>query len=283
SPRPNVLFLVVDDLRPLLGAYGEKYMVTPNIDNLASRSVRFERAYIQHFKDNGYVTQSAGKIFHPGPASGNTFDYPYSWSNPAYYAPSTDDMYGKGNLHVIAVCPVYNMTLVPHGTLPDIQVADFAVEWLRNKSRQSDDQPFFLAVGFHKPHLPWRYPAEFLKLYPISTIPLAKDNVFPQWLPAVAWNPWHNLRQREDVAALNISWPYGPVPEDFQLKMKQSYSAAASYTDSQLGRVLQALDEGGFANTTIISFHGDHAPCQDDSSGVRQPATVAGGAGEVGG
>nr|KAG5692663.1 hypothetical protein BaRGS_022663 [Batillaria attramentaria] len=281
----------------------------------------------QHFKDNGYLTQSAGKIFHPGPASGNTFDYPYSWSNPAYYAPSTDDMYGKacpdaeGNLHVIAVCPVYNMTLVPHGTLPDIQVADFAVEWLRNK-----------------------------KLYPISTIPLAKDNVFPQWLPAVAWNPWHNLRQREDVAALNISWPYGPVPEDFQLKMKQSYSAAASYTDSQLGRVLQALDEGGFANTTIISFHGDHgwslgeheewckfsnfdiarriplmfyvpgvtsppsssghtfpfidpltlipstrsrtsntlpqpvsAPCQDDSSGVRQPATVAGGAGEVGG
>nr|KAG5689717.1 hypothetical protein BaRGS_006398 [Batillaria attramentaria] len=55
-----------------------------------------------------------------------------------------------------------------------------------------------------------------------------------------------------------MSWPYGPMPEDFQMKMIQSYSAATSYTDAQLGRVLEALDKAGFANNTIISFHGDH-------------------------
>ncbi|KAK7473861.1 hypothetical protein BaRGS_00034912, partial [Batillaria attramentaria] len=304
SPKPNVLFLVVDDLRPKLGCYGDSGMVTPNIDNLASRSVRFERAYVQqalcnpsrssfltsrrpdttrifdlvtyfrrvsgnfttlpqHFKNNGYITQSVGKIFHPGSASGGTDDYPYSWTFPAYHPPTEKNMLGKvcpgadGQLHRYFVCPVANLSEVPGKSLPDIGVADFAVEFLQNRTKQPE-QPFFLAVGFHKPHLPFRYPQQYQDLYPLSKLHLAQDNFFPSWLPPVAWNDFFALRSSEDVAALNMSWPYGPMPEDFQMKMIQSYSAATSYTDAQLGRVLEALDKAGFANNTIISFHGDH-------------------------
>ncbi|KAK7485602.1 hypothetical protein BaRGS_00023177, partial [Batillaria attramentaria] len=289
SSRPNVLFFVVDDLRPRLGCYGESVMVTPNIDNLASRSVLFERAYVQfslcspsrtsfltsrrpdttrvfdlqtyfrnisgdfttlpqHFKDNGYVTQSVGKVFHPGIASNNTDDYPYSWTFPAYHPATEKHMFGlacpgeDGKLHKNAVCPVSNMSLVPGQSLPDIGIADFAVQFLQDRAKDPD-QPFFLAVGFHKPHQPLRYPKEYLDLYPLSKIKPAVDNFFPMWLPPVAWAPCYPLRLNEDVQAAGFPMPYGPLPEDFQLKLRQSYSAATSYTDAQLGRVLEALDK----------------------------------------
>nr|KAG5698520.1 hypothetical protein BaRGS_023223 [Batillaria attramentaria] len=215
----------------------------------------------QHFKDNGYVTQSVGKVFHPGIASNNTDDYPYSWTFPAYHPATEKHMFGlaseDGKLHKNAVCPVSNMSLVPGQSLPDIGIADFAVQFLQDRAKDPD-QPFFLAVGFHKPHQPLRYPKEYLDLYPLSKIKPAVDNFFPMWLPPVAWAPCYPLRLNEDVQAAGFPMPYGPLPEDFQLKLRQSYSAATSYTDAQLGRVLEALDKAGFANNTIISFHGDH-------------------------
>ncbi|KAK7096818.1 iduronate 2-sulfatase-like [Littorina saxatilis] len=303
--KPNVLFVVVDDLRPQLGCYGEDYMVTPNIDQLASKSVLFERAYVQfavcspsrtsfltsrrpdtthifdlltyfrnftanfttlpqHFKDNGYATQSVGKIFHPGIASNNTDDYPYSWSFPAWHGSTEKYMYKRccpgsdGQLHKNAVCPVYNMSLVPEGTLPDLQTTEYSVQWLKDWAAKGTDQPFFLAMGFRKPHQPLRYPAKYLDLYPMSKISLAPNNFFPPYLPPVAWNPYASLRLNEDVMRLNVSWPYGPIPTDFQLKMRQSYSAATSYTDTQLGILLDTLDREGFADNTIISLIGDH-------------------------
>ncbi|XP_076446036.1 iduronate 2-sulfatase-like [Babylonia areolata] len=303
--KPNVLFIVVDDLRPTLGCYGNSMMVTPNIDNLAKRSVRFDRAYVQqafcgpsrvsfltsrrpdttrlydlrsywrkkagnfttlpqHFKENGYFTQSVGKVFHPGKASNGTDDYPLSWSVPAYHPPTQKYKKARvcpgpdGQLHANLVCPV-TVSEMPGGSLPDIQSSDFAVEFLRNRtSRQLHDQPFFLAVGFHKPHVPLKFPKEYLDLYPMSDIHLATNPTFPLWLPLVAWNPWMDLRERDDVKALNVSFPFGPLPSDFQLKVRQSYYAATSYVDAQVGKVLAALDGYGFANNTIIAFLGDH-------------------------
>nr|KAG5709286.1 hypothetical protein BaRGS_018038 [Batillaria attramentaria] len=145
---------------------------------------------------------------------------------------------------------------MPEGSLEDIQNTDFAISFLQNRSE--DQKPFFLGLGFHKPHLPFKYPQEYLSLYPMSKINLAPDPFYPPWLPPVAWTAWEELRSYDDIAMMNLSWPFGPVPKEYQLKLRQSYSAAASYTDAQVGRILQALDQYGFANNTIITFHGDH-------------------------
>lgn len=215
----------------------------------------------QHFKSNGYFTMSVGKVFHPGIASNHSDDYPYSWSIPAYHPASFRFEKQKmckgedGKLHANLLCAV-NVTEQPGGTLPDLESTDEAVRLL--KSRANNDVPFFLAVGFHKPHIPFRIPQEYLSLYPIDQMTLAPDPNVPTLLPPVAYNPWTDVRRRDDVQKLNISFPYGPIPKDFQLRIRQHYYAAVSYMDAQVGRLLSTLDELGLAESTMVVFTSDH-------------------------
>jgi iduronate 2-sulfatase len=122
----------------------------------------------------------------------------------------------------------------PLGSLPDIQIKEFAVEALKNRSKSED--PFFLAVGFHKPHIPLHFPKHYLGkltntclsidvffVFPADLYPLRKINPpphpkLPQDLPPVAWNPWEDLRKREDIATLNLSMPYGPMPDHYTVR-----------------------------------------------------------------
>ncbi|KAK3100525.1 hypothetical protein FSP39_021302 [Pinctada imbricata] len=301
--KPNVLLIIVDDLRPTLGSYGYPGVITPNIDHLAGNSVLFTRAYAQqalcgpsrtsfltsrrpdttrlydvhsywrksagnfttipqHFKENGYTTVSFGKVFHPGIVSGHTEDYPYSWTRPPYIpstlkykmkkvCPGTD-----GKLYMNIMCPV-DVAKQPEGTLPDIQVTQAAVQFLKETST-NQTKPFFLAVGFYKPHIPFKFPKEYLDLYPLSMIDLAPDPDLPPRLPSVAWNPWADLRERDDIKALNVSWPYGPMPRQYQRLLRQGYYASTTYMDSLLGQLLTALDRYGYTKNTILVLCGDH-------------------------
>nr|XP_012595484.1 iduronate 2-sulfatase isoform X5 [Microcebus murinus] len=298
----NILLIIVDDLRPSLGCYGDKLVRSPNIDQLASRSLLFQNAFAQqavcapsrvsfltgrrpdttrlydfnsywrvhtgnfstipqYFKENGYVTMSVGKVFHPGISSNHSDDSPYSWSFPPYHPSSekyenTKTCRGPdGELHANLLCPV-DVVDVPEGTLPDKQSTEQAIQLLERMKMSSS--PFFLAVGYHKPHIPFRYPKEFQKLYPLENITLAADPQVPDGLPPVAYNPWMDIRQREDVQALNISVPYGPIPVDFQRKIRQSYFASVSYLDTQVGHLLSTLDDLQLTNSTIIAFTSDH-------------------------
>ncbi|XP_029785441.1 iduronate 2-sulfatase isoform X5 [Suricata suricatta] len=313
----NVLLIIVDDLRPSLGCYGDKLVRSPNIDQLSSHSLLFQNAFAQqavcapsrvsfltgrrpdtthlydfnsywrihagnfstipqYFKENGYMTMSVGKVFHPGISSNYSDDSPYSWSIPPYHPSSekyenTKTCRGPdGELHANLLCPV-DVVDVPEGTLPDKQSTEQAIRLL--EKMKTSASPFFLAVGYHKPHIPFRYPKEFQKLYPLENITLAPDPQVPDGLPSVAYNPWMDIRQREDVQALNLSVPYGPIPVDFQRKIRQSYFASVSYLDTQVGRLLSALDDLQLANSTIIAFASDHGPressllrgsCRDD-------------------
>ncbi|KAG9272186.1 iduronate 2-sulfatase [Astyanax mexicanus] len=215
----------------------------------------------QYFKTNGYTTLSVGKVFHPGIASNHTDDYPYSWSVPPYHPPSFSYEKRKvckdkdGTLHSNLLCPV-NVSEMPLGTLPDLENTAEAIKLL--KSMRDTETPFFLAVGFYKPHIPFRIPQEYLKLYPIENMTLAPDPEVPKKLPDVAYNPWMDIRKREDVQALNISFPYGPIPKDFQLRIRQHYFASVSYVDAQVGKILQALDDLGLSENTIVVFTSDH-------------------------
>lgn len=302
--KPNVLLLVVDDLRPALGCYKHSKVVTPNIDQLASQSYLFRNAHVQqavcgpsrtsfltgrrpdttklydfgsywrkhagnfttlpqHFKESGYFTYSIGKVFHPGICSGHTDDMPYSWSAPAYHPPTQKYKKAKvcpnkdGSVGMNLLCPV-DVSTQPEQSLPDIQSSDHAVQMLQQFKDSNLSKPFFLAVGFHKPHIPYKFPEEFLKLYPLSEIDLAPNPGIPKGLPPVAYSPWTSLRTRDDVKVMNLSFPYGPIPEVFQRKIRQHYYSATTYTDTMIGKVLDKLDRTGFGSDTIIALVGDH-------------------------
>lgn len=119
----------------------------------------------QYFKEHGYETYSVGKIFHPGKSSNITDDYPYSWTYYPYHPPtdiykdaavcidSTTKKYQK-NL----ICPV-NVNNQPGKSLPDLQILEYAIDILKNNNFT---KPLFLAVGFHKPHIPLKFPKHYL-------------------------------------------------------------------------------------------------------------------------
>jgi arylsulfatase A-like enzyme len=332
AQKPNVLFLVVDDLRPELGCYGKDYIQSPNIDGLAKAGMVFKRAYCQQavcspsrtavmtgvrpdtskvwdlvthfrtalpevvtlgqqFKQNGYFVQGMGKIFHGGYNDEPTWSVP--WQNPkapvyalpedvalaaekiagepdgakgdnsgtapgSYSVPGAKAAEKKGKKgagedggKANSRGPIYECADVPDNTYTDGKVADLAVETLREISKK--DQPFFLAVGFIKPHLPWVAPKKYWDLYDPSQIALAPNPFLPKDAPAYAINP-----NDGEFRAYKGVPPEGPVPPEVQHKLKQAYFAGVSYTDAQIGRVLAELDRLGLRKNTIIVLWGDH-------------------------
>ncbi|KAK7497731.1 hypothetical protein BaRGS_00011126, partial [Batillaria attramentaria] len=290
--KPNVLFLVVDDLRPWLGCYGVPFMKTPNMDQLAIRSVRFDRAYIQHgicgpsrasfmtgrrsdttrvmnlesyfretggnfttvsqyFKENGYIAEGIGKIFHSGHSGGETADYPHSWSTKFDKARETLTVPNK---KASSVRPVKEKG----GELHDTRIASRAILRLRDYATKPD-KPFFLAVGFKKPHLPFMFPEQYQASYNQTDIPLAAHRETPAHVTELALTSFGELRNNyQDIKKLNLTPPSYRIPDDYQLKLRKGYAAAVSYIDAQIGRVLTALREAGFDNNTIITLHSDH-------------------------
>ncbi|MEY3774917.1 MAG: Choline-sulfatase [Verrucomicrobiota bacterium] len=286
SSSPNVLFIAVDDLKPLLGCYGDPVVQTPHIDRLASRGVRFERAYAnqavcapsrnalltglrpesigvydlgtffrravpdaitlpQRFKQAGYRVAALGKIYHP--YHGNSDDVA-SWSEPSWHP--------RGGLfaHKLpdgAPRPITEAAEVPDSTYGDGMIADEAIRRLRQVA-ETPDAPFFLAVGFLKPHLPFAAPRKYWDLYRRGQFSLPARIEPPDAAPSLAETDWGELRRYAGVPA------EGPLPEEMQLELIHGYHAAVSFVDAQVGRLLDALDETGLAAKTVIVLWGDH-------------------------
>lgn len=239
----------------------------------------------QHFKNNGYFCQSFGKIFHGG------LDDPKSWSAPsvgsgvATVVPLSD-----GTLSVAIVDPDYfqeggALSLVPgYQTVPLLPAAASAAKKkVRNKKDRSGkppwsspdvadnelgdgkmadaaieamqkikDKPFFLAVGFRKPHLSFDAPKRYYDWYEAKNMKLA-SNPFPPkdaFLPALS--SWGELRNYAGMPK------EGPVPDNDARDLIRGYYSATSYTDAQLGRVVAELEKLGLRNRTIIILWGDH-------------------------
>ena len=278
ADRYNVLFISVDDLRPLLGCYGHTEMHTPNIDALAGRGTLFNRAYCQfpvcnpsrssiltglrpdtigvhdnyayfrnnlsdavtlpqHFKEHGYHTQSIGKIAH-GVAS--LFDQ-LSWSVPIWRVWS-----GPVDTKTILSWEALD---VADDELRDGKTADKAVEVLA-KLR---NQPFFLAVGFYKPHLPYNAPQKYYDLYNSQTFNIHTDSMTPSGAPRVARTNWNEIKDYQD-------FPVGKtlISDEKILELTRAYAASTSYTDALVGRVLQQLNTLNLTKNTIVVLVGDH-------------------------
>lgn len=291
ADRPNVLFIAVDDLRPEMGCYGRAYMKTPNFDALAQRSVLFERAYCNipvcgasrsslmtgirgtarrfvgfdcyaskdapgaiplngHFKAAGYTTISLGKVFH------HPDDFAEGWSEPAWrpnapmYARPENLAKAKANPGRRKYGPPFEEADVPDDSYGDGKLAEEAVSRLRQLAK--GESPFFLAVGFFKPHLPFVAPKKYWDLYPEPTVKMPDNYYPPKDAPKGAVHSFGELRAYTDVPKEGI------LPEDLALKLIRGYRAATSYTDAQIGKVLAELDALKLRENTVVILWGDH-------------------------
>ena len=212
----------------------------------------------QYFKENGYISLGGGKIMHSGKASGN--DDPISWTEKVYHS-ETKRAYWNGlnALKERAIDPIDNdtLSLLP---LPDTEVADFAISALNRLAPDAKDgkQPFFLGVGFHKPHLPFRFPETFYNLYPEDKVKLPSNPFSPENLPSIAWASYE-LWSWKDIAKYGVTGdPDDLLPDEVVLRLRRAYFAAVSHMDYEVGRVLAEIKRLGLSDNTVISFIGDH-------------------------
>jgi arylsulfatase A-like enzyme len=193
----------------------------------------------EHFKRNGYLAESLGKVFHRG------FEDQRSWSVPIWYPEASRlgdlaDPPGYG--------PSWHAAEVDDEALADGKTAAQAVAELKRLRGRS----FFLAVGFGKPHLPFVAPRRYYDLYPPESVPLAENPLPPSDVPEAALTDSAELRHYSDIPKT------GAIGESKARELVRGYLASVSYLDAQIGRVLQALDLLGLRERTIVILWGDH-------------------------
>ncbi|MCW2118810.1 sulfatase [Flavobacterium sp. 7A] len=289
--QPNVVFIMVDDLRPELGCYGSPQIKTPNIDKLASQGTLFNNAYCnipvcgasraslltgilptkerfvqfdayaskdvpdaktlpQVFKEAGYQTFSIGKVFHhPDDANDR------SWSEPAWLnqGEKYDFMLSKDPISALTLSKanrgrIYEMPDVKDDAYNDGQTALKTIEQLRNQKKNK--QPFFIACGFVRPHLPFYAPKKYWDLYNRDSITEANNNFRPKNAPASL----NGSGEFRNYYLDNLN----PKSEEFRKMMKHGYYASVSYTDKLIGDVLQELKNLNLDENTIVVLWGDH-------------------------
>jgi iduronate 2-sulfatase len=218
----------------------------------------------QRFKQNGYVAAAFGKVFHR--------DDPASWIQPLWQSDREryHTEFGRQVLKWLKedyrqVTYVWDLgdgitktkrpgglpweaPDVPDGALRDGHIAEAAIGRLKDLK----DKPFFLAVGFHKPHLPFIAPKKYFDLYDPQEIELAPNPFPPHGAPKFATYNWNDLRHYYGIPDV------GPVSEKQARELKHAYYACVSYTDAQVGRLLKSLDELGLRENTIVVLWGDH-------------------------
>ena len=299
----NVLFIISDDLRPELGCYGNPIIKTPNVDGLAARGTRFDKAYAQfplcnpsrssmlngryptqtgvmdnntyfrvkhpdyvtlpqYFQKNGYATLRTGKIFHGGiddqvswteggePVDPNIVNRPPSPVATGQGARETGDEEAAPRASAPARRSASDQIVVLDGdgeSHGDYKIATRAIDYLDRYK----DKPFFLAVGFNKPHSPPTAPKKFFDLYDPEKIPLPVD--FATQPRAPAGFPDLSIPHRNADLFIGRDSPPAAARE-----MIRAYYASTSFMDAQVGRVLAELDRLKLRDKTIIVFWGDH-------------------------
>jgi len=211
-----------------------------------------------HFKRQGYTTISLGKVFHH---VGDNVD---GWSE-APWRPKTSDYHDKAvQAQAIAehIQKYPNRRKKPRGmpyeafdapdeSYRDAENASKAITHL-NRFAKQQETPFFLAVGFYKPHLPFCAPQKYWDLYDASKIDLPHNYRAPKGAPKVALHTSGELRSYASIP------PKGPVDRDTARQLIHGYYACVSFIDAQVGRLLDALDGLGLTDNTIIVLWGDH-------------------------
>ncbi|QDV42369.1 Carbonic anhydrase [Stieleria neptunia] len=284
EPRPNVLFIVVDDLKPVLGCYGDPTAITPAMDRISSGGTVFLNAHCpwpnsgparasvmmslrpeahgvmdvatsmrakdpklqtlpQHFKNNGYATAGTGKIYDP-----RCVDDRETHDEPSWSVPFRKFAYAKTKFKNASRFAL--MADVRDDELPDGQIAASGIELLRTLSRS--DAPFFLAVGFMKPHPPLIAPQKYWELYQRDQFSLSPHRGPIEYASGFSVHGTSMMRGYEGVPA------DGEFSEPLQREIIHGYYACASYVDAQIGLLVDELETLGLADNTTIVLCGDN-------------------------
>lgn len=313
---PNILFIPIDDLRPELGCYGNSFIKTPHIDQLAEKGVVFTRAYCQQavcnpsraslltglrpdslkvwdlyekfrthvpnavtlpqfFKQQGYTTIGLGKTFHNDiPDSISWTERPHLKGFPfdpdAVYASELNIQIqeakkqkliseGKNRLdplgHWYLKANSVENAAVDDDAYYDGAQTTYALKELEKLATQKT--PFFLSVGYYKPHLPFNAPKKYWDLYNREAIPLAENQFTPEGSQAYAMHGDQELRWYDDCHDLPLPGET-PWDENRQRELKHGYYASVSYIDAQVGRLMNGLEKLGLMENTVIVLWGDH-------------------------
>ncbi|AQR75736.1 iduronate-2-sulfatase [Sphingomonas sp. LM7] len=315
AERPNVLLILVDDLKPAIHAFGDPVAVTPNIDRLAARGTRFLLAYAnqavcapsrinlmtgarstttgiydfgqnlrdylpdtvtlpQYFMAHGYRAESIGKTFHIGH---NTIGDPQSWSAPPYkdhvieYASPEGKALGRTR-----EAALFNEFEIPKGDVweyarslkrgiawesPDVPDDAYGDGRVASKTvarlgeLRNAGQPFFLAVGFARPHLPFSVPKRYWDLYDRAKLPLPAFERMPEGAPAFAGKVGGEINA---YAPIDDQTREAQYPESLKRTLIHGYYAGVSYVDAQIGKLMAELDRTGLSKNTIVVLWGDH-------------------------
>jgi uncharacterized sulfatase len=272
----NVLFIAVDDLNNSLGCYGHPVVQSPNIDKLAARGMRFDRAYCQyplcnpsrtsllsgrrpdttqitdnttpprthlgdvvflpeHFQKNGYYTARVGKIAH------GRFEDAVKWDYSGGPARKDKD---KGEQEVVQQEGGLKLTWTATNNKDEDEPDGRTARQIAKLLEQHQDQPFFLAAGFHKPHLPFVAPKKYFDLYPPEKITLPKE-------------PPEHLKDIPPIARTHTAGDEKMT----DLEKKQAiaaYYACTSFIDAQVSVLMEAMDRLKLWDNTIVVLWGDH-------------------------
>ncbi len=207
------------------------------------------------FKDHGYTTRCVGKIFHNWHTAEKGDRRSWSADEFLHFANHGDDkpmITGElpGNLATLSARVYGNTSICECRDVPDEAYYDgrVAVEAQR-VLQEVKDKPFFLAVGFWKPHAPFNAPKKYWDLYDRSKLPPLNDQR-PEGAPEIAFH--------QSTEILGPPAKQTPVTPEQAAEMRHGYFANISYMDAQIGKVLNALDQSGAASNTIIVFFADH-------------------------
>ena len=327
--KKNVLFIAIDDMKPILGAYGDDFAISPNIDKLADQGVVFNNNHCQyavcgpsrasllsgqrpdqtqildlktlirdkrpnvttlpqHFKNSGYLAYGVGKIYDPRSVdkkldkkSWDKYIYPnklkyhkgYSTPEFSYYqkpenrariAELRKEAIGKGiskkkiNKYIQKrFKPAYEKTDVPDDAYIDGAIANGGIKLMREA--KATGMPFFLAIGFKRPHLPFVAPTKYWDMYDESKVPLS---AFQQKVKGGYEKAYH---ASPELGSYQVpGWTYKKengvvnMPEKQQRTMIHGYYAATTYIDAQVGKVIAELKKQGLDKNTIVILWGDH-------------------------
>jgi arylsulfatase A-like enzyme len=331
--KPNILFIAVDDLKPVLGCYGNKLVKSPNIDRLAKQGTVFMANYCQqavcgptraslmtgkrpdntkvwdlltlirdinpniitipgYFKSQGYSTQGIGKVFDSRTVDKEndkiSWTVPYyktakKYFDPAFGEPAANRYQDANNRKEVekfvkianekgldkAATQAFILANV-RPTVENANVTDNAYEDGANALQAKDvmvqlskkDEPFFFAVGFTKPHLPFVAPKKYWDMYKREDMPLEKFQQQSKNAVDVAYHNSSEIRLYSDVDE-EIA-PDGKQKKGLTLSIAKQkelihgYYAATSYMDANVGLLLNTLDSLGLMKNTIVVLWGDH-------------------------
>ena len=226
--------------------------------------------FIHHLRRNGYYTVGIGKISHYvdgllygyTDSVGTEYELPHSWDemllNSGKWGTGWNAFFGYADgenrqSRKNQVKP-YEMADVKDNGYPDGLIAEQALEKIKELAKNK--KPFFLSVGFFKPHLPFNAPEKYWDMYDESEIPTSPNPFIPENVNTESLHnssEFNGYKQGDEAATLE-----GPVSDEYARKLRHAYFACISYVDAQIGKLTDELEKQGLAKNTVVVIWGDH-------------------------